>query len=280
MDRMLILLILFALIGSIVKMTGSIFYGSKALYVDALTCLANFVALTATIYYFHLSKIPADEDHHYGHYRLGFGGTLASLLSYSFVAGLAVSTVLLETKPYSVGILAPLFAGIGFSFYLGAIIVSRRISRHFIPYAVFTVSELIESFIVIITSLAGALYTYLIDYSGAVILVTYLFYELYKVTKDLIIEISDIAPPKSFVEEVKSFIEENDVKVLNIKIRLLYDKFYHGDIVIGLDHSLSLEEAHKIVERIRQQLLNKYSVDTTITPVPLKGPETKNTKKL
>ena len=89
--RKLYVVLGFSALGGFFKIFGGVVYGSRALFVDALTSIANFIAAYATIYYYKVSKRPPDIDHHYGHYKLGFGGTLVSLITYSFVAGLVIS---------------------------------------------------------------------------------------------------------------------------------------------------------------------------------------------
>lgn len=260
---MVMLVLILALLGGLVKIIGGITYGSKALYVDALTCIANFIALIATIYYYKISLLPPDLDHHYGHYKLGFGGALISVMTYSFVAGLVVSK-LYTTEPYKVHIGAPVFALLGFIFYGLAIIVSRRISEFFSPYSVFTISELIESVIVIVASLAGALFSYFIDYIGALILATYIFIELYDISKDLLIDLSDIAPPKSYIESVKEFLESRGYIVKQIKIRRIYSNLMHGDIIILLPDRYTVKEAKELINELKKELLNKFKLDASI----------------
>ena len=255
--------IISSILGAIAKFIGGYFYGSKALFVDALTSLANLVALIATIYYYSKTHLPPDLDHHFGHHRLGFTGALVTVIAYSFVAGLVVAD-LLYTKTYSVEVHAPLLALIGLIFYSIAIYVSRRISEYFGPYSAFTISELLESITVIVASLLGYLYTYIVDYIGAIIIVSYLFYELQDTLRDLVKLLSDVAPPMKLVEETRKTIEKHGVKVERIRLRLVREGFYQGDITIRLPPDITIEEAHKITDIIERELKNKYNMDVAI----------------
>lgn len=258
------LVIALASSGGLVKILGGVLYGSKALLVDALTCIANLVALVASIHYYRVSLTPPDEDHHFGHHRLGFGGALVSTLAYSFIAG-AVVVDLAYTSEYTVSILAPLFAGLGFILYLGAIIVSKRISQYFRAYALFTYSELIESATVIAASLGGALYSFYIDYAGAVVLTTYIFYEVYSVVKDLFYYLSDIAPPKSFVDEVRGFIESKGYTVDKIRVRMVSGGYYHGELVIKIPASLTAREVDALITELARDIRRRYNIDLVIS---------------
>lgn len=267
-DWRIIVVVVSSILGASAKFIGGCLYGSKALFVDALTSLANLIALIATIYYYSKTRLPPDVDHHFGHHRLGFAGTLVTVVAYSFVAGL-VTADLVYTKTYTVEARAPLLALIGLIFYSIAIYASRRISEYFSPYSTFTISELLESTTVIIASLLGYLYTYIIDYIGAIIIVLYLFYELQDTLKDLVKLLSDIAPPIRLVEEIRKTIERHKVKVEGIRLRLIREGFYQGDITIKIPPNTTIEEAHKIADIIEEKLKNKYNIDVTIHLEPL-----------
>ncbi len=258
------LVVVLSLLGGIVKILGGLLYGSKALFVDAMTCIANFVALTATIYYYKASLIPPDEDHHFGHHRLGYGGAIVSLLAYSFVAGIVVFD-LLATREYNVEIYAPLFATIGFLLYFCVIFLSRKISSFFGPYSVFTVSELIESTTVIIASLAGALYSYLIDFGGAIILTTYLFYEIYGVTKDLLYHLSDIAPSKTLLDDIKKTIESYNVRLKKLRVRMVSPGVYYGEATIQVPRDLTVDKLEELITMITRKVKEEHRVELLVT---------------
>lgn len=262
--KAIMVVLVLSLLGGIVKVVGGVFYGSKALLVDALTSIANFVALLATVHYYRKSLMPPDEDHHFGHARLGFGGALVSALAYSFVAGVVVVDLSLTTT-YRVSILAPVFAIAGFVFYLGAILVASRISYFFSPYTMFTVSELIESAIVISASIGGALYSFYIDYTGAIILAAYIFYEVYDVVKDMFYYLSDIAPPTRLVEGVKEVIEAKGYGVERIRVRTILKNTYHGEAVIVVPKDMSAGEVARVIRDIAGEVKKRYNVDLIIT---------------
>ncbi len=260
---MLVAILLFSGLGGLVKILGGVLYGSRALLVDALTSIANFVSIIATIYYYHKSLLPPDLDHHYGHHRLGFGGAFTTIIAYSFVAGLSVWE-LLSIEPYRVSLLAPVYAFIGLVFYAIAIVLAKRAGEYFAPYAVFTVSELIESVTVIIASLLGSVYYYLIDYIGAFVIVGYLFYELYDIARDFIKVMSDIAPEPGLVKNIRREIESMGPKVISVRLRMLRKNYYQGDIIIHVDPSMSVREAHRIADEIERVLREKYNVEVVV----------------
>ncbi len=99
-------MVLLSAIGGSVKTLGAILYGPRSLFVDAHTCIANVVALAFSIRHMHIGIAPPDRDHPYRHHRLALGDSFATIVTYSFVASVAIMK-LLDISPYSVGIGAP-----------------------------------------------------------------------------------------------------------------------------------------------------------------------------
>ncbi len=261
--KLLVIILLLSISGTIVKTVGGIIYGSRSLFVDALTCFANLVAIISTIYFYRASLMPPDTDHHYGHHKLGFGGTIVSMLAYSFVAGIAVST-LIETHEYHVYIQAVWMAVAGFFLYLGAIILANRAGEFFRAYAVFTISELIESGTVIVASLGGAIINYMIDYAGAVIITIYIFIELYDTGKKVIMYLSDIAPPQEFIERVRRLVEEHGFSLVSLKMRRISESVIHGDLVVRSREDIDIKKLVEHIKHIKEELREKYGLDCSI----------------
>ncbi len=239
------------------KIVGGIIYGSKSLLVDALTSMANVAALAATITYFLKSLTPPDEDHHYGHRRLAYGGTIVTLMAYSFVGGVAV-TELIRPHPYRVSINAPILAALGFLAYLAVILMARRWGGSFLPYSIFTVAELIESGVVIASSTVGAIYSYIVDYIGAWGLTAYVFYELINIGRETILKVSDIAPPRTVIERVVSLVRSTGLKPVRVRLRMIDDSTLHGDIVVEVPKDLRIDELNQLIlaaeDRVRREL--------------------------
>ncbi len=256
------LILVFSALGGFFKILGGVLYGSKAVFVDALTSIANLIALLLAIKYWRSSLEPPDEDHHFGHHKLAFGGSILTLMAYSFVAGV-VTLKLLDLREYSISLNAPLMAFLGVICYLVSIIISRRFSIVFTHYSTFTVSELIEGAVVVSTSLVGALYSYLIDYSGAVLLTLYIFYELRKVFTEVLGFISDVAPPRDLINVVKEEFVRNGLSLSELRLRRVDDRRYQGMAYVLLKPDENLTLASSKVDAIKDALRN-YGVELVI----------------
>ena len=260
---MLAVLVVLALIGGLLKIIGGVLYGSRSLLVDALTSFANIAALLFTIYYYKLSIMPPDADHPFGHYRLGIAGKITVMISYSFVAGVALAE-LLTTTTYTVSLYSVYFAILGFIVYLGVVVIARVIGGIFKTYSAFTVSELIESVVVTLAALGGAIVNYIIDYIGAVILTLYIFYEVRETFSEAVTVISDTAPSNKLIMQINEVIGKYGLKVSRIRLRFLEPGRYHGDIKVNIPRDIDIDKLIETLRSIKRELYEELGVDASI----------------
>ena len=251
-ETTILLILLLGLLGGAVKIGGGILYGSRSLLVDSFTCFANIVALIATIHFYRESIRPPDIDHHYGHVRLGFIGTMLTILAYSFVAGFSVA-ILYYSMEYEVDLPAVYAAIAGFIIYGAAVVLSMRVGKALKTYGVFTVSELIESTVVVIASFGGAVYTYLIDYGGAIILTGYIFVEIYATFKDLAKYLSDTAPPPEVIEKILGIIRRHGLVPISYRFRITAPGHIHGDVVVAVKNNSQLMDVPNIISEVKDE---------------------------
>jgi len=262
--RRLAVLFALAAVAASVKIVGGILFGSKSLLIDALTSMANLAALAATIEYFLKSLRPPDEDHHFGHRRLAYGGIIVTLMAYSFVGGVAIME-LIKPHPYRISVGAPIFASIGFAAYLAVILIARRWGSSFLPYSLFTVTELIESGVVIVSSMAGVICSYLVDYIGAWGLTAYIFYELVDIARDTIRKLSDIAPPRTTVERILSIVRETGLQPVRVRLRMVDDSTLHGDIVVRVPEDTDIRVVNRLIAEAEDRVRRELNADVSIT---------------
>lgn len=268
--KMFLYLIILSFIGGFFKVLGGVVGGSKSILVDALTSIANTVAIVMMYRFFNISVEPPDEDHHYGHYKVELGGPISTLMLYSFVAGIIVID-LYETfgRSYRVDLAAPLFACAGLLPYGVAIALSRRLGGTGVYYARFTVVEIIESVVTIAAASAGAIISYLIDFVGAIALSGYLFIELTKSFKEVLEYASDIAS-KDVVRDLRSILGSYGINVERIRVRRVAENLYQGDAVVKLPPNISVERAHQIIDAVEKDIKAKLNTEIVIHIEPEK----------
>ncbi|MEM4562029.1 MAG: cation transporter dimerization domain-containing protein [Desulfurococcaceae archaeon] len=264
LTRMFIATIALSLIGGFFKVLGGTVGGSKSVFVDALTSIANTLAILFVYRFFTISTAPPDEDHHYGHYRVGIGGPILTLMLYSFVAGVVVVDLYnAYDTPYTVNLWAPVFALAGLVPYTVAIAVSKRIGSTAVYYARFTVVEIIESSVTVLTALGGALVSYLVDFAGAVALLSYLIVELAKSFREVVAYVSDAAP-EEIVRKLESILRDYGVVAERVRVRRVAENVYHGDIILKLPPGMSIEKAHSVADSIEKEVKNKLNIDIVV----------------
>jgi divalent metal cation (Fe/Co/Zn/Cd) transporter len=259
---MLTLTILFSGLGGVFKILGGVLYGSKAVFVDAMTSVANLMALLLAVRYWRDSLKPPDEDHHFGHYKLAFGGSISTLMIYSFVAGV-VTLKLVELREYTVSLEAPLMAFLGVSCYLIAIAISRRLRGAFTHYSKFTVSELIEGVVVITSSLAGALLSYLIDYAGALFLTLYIFYELRDVFSEVMEYVGDRAPSPDVARTIREEFSKNNLSLSSLRLRNVDGTHYQGVATVLVSPDEDMMSLSRRVDEVKKSLRD-HRVDLVV----------------
>ena len=257
-------ILILSVLGGIIKIVGGVFYGSKALVVDAFTSIANIVSAILVIYFYNKAMRPPDRDHMYGHYRLTIAGPIYTVVIYSAVFGIVATELIFSFgREYVVSKYAPVMAFIGFIIYLGAIFLSKDVDISFRIYAKFTGGELIESIVTIFASLSGALLSYIIDFMGAILLSTFILYELYVSTRNIMSIVSD-ETSKEIIRDIEMEMSGLGVRVERIRVRRIIEDVYHGDVTVSLPPQMSVEEAHEIADEIEKTLKEKYNIDVTV----------------
>jgi len=265
----LTLVIIFSAIGGVFKVLGGVVFESKSVFVDAMTSIANFVAAILVAMYTRKSIAPADADHPYGHDRYRYSSMVVTLIIYAFVLGLLTADIYESAgRPYKVSLYASLMAALGMMFYVGAIAISRRGGSAGQLYAEYTAGELIEGATTILSSLGGALLSYIIDFVGAVFLVSYFAFTTLKSSIELIELIADRIEP-SRLNFIKQFFESRGLKVERIRVRKYTDELIHGDAVVCLPATMSLDEAHRVVDKVEEDL-KKMRIDIVVHVEPCK----------
>ncbi len=248
--------------GAVVKTLGALESGSRALLVDALTCFSSLAGLIAVLHYLRLGSSPPDIDHPYGHTRLRYGGIVASLAAYMFVAGVSVAAVIAGIEGYSVSITAVPAAIIGALFYGLAIAIGRRLDPVIVVYSGFTASELLESAISAIGALLGSLMSYVYDLAGAVIILAYIVKEAIEAHHYLMRMVSDTAPEKlhyMFDEEARL----RGLKPIRVRLRMLDEQTCIGDAIVKPPRDMSPEMAHLLADEVAERMA-EYNCDVTI----------------
>jgi len=264
----LLIVAILAIMGTVAKSLGWILYGSITLMVDTLTCIANLVALGAALYYSRFTSKAPDEKHPYGHWRLSLAGSFIVILTYSFIAG--VSTMELIHHSSSHGLMTgALYSAIaGLIFYSPLPFILKKMEDPLQVYGLFTITEILESLIAITMIALSLESSPLFDYIGGLIILGFIFYEIWDNADKYIRLTSDTAPGSPLIQAIIKEIENGlKVKVASLRIREVYPGRYQGDVVIRVPEKYSVVEAHSLANRI-EEIGCKYNAQLTVHVEP------------
>ena len=256
--------IVLSFLGGLFKVLGGVFGGSKSVFVDALTSIVNTLAIVFIYVFYRESLKPPDRDHPFGHFRLAFGGPIATLMLYSFVLGLVVEDLIHSfNSPYEIKVSAPIYAAIGMIPYSIAIAISKKAGFAMQCYAHFTVVELLESFSTIASSAAGIFISFWIDYGAAVALSIYLVVELWRNLNNVIYMLSDYAP-QDVVAKIVEYLNSIGFHVERIRIRKVFGDIYHGDAIVKLKSSNNVYQVHDLLRKAEEDIRKRFKADIYI----------------
>ncbi|MCE4620552.1 MAG: cation transporter [Desulfurococcales archaeon] len=249
---MLVSLIL-AGIGMILKLAGGVLYGSRSVLIDGATCIGNIASGLLLYYSLHRASLPPDEDHPYGHDRFIYAGVLGVLIVYSLIAGASTAILYYSLGGYSVEAGAPVFALAGTLAYGLAIVASRRVGYAGSVFSGFTLSEVLEGLVTSLSSYLGYEMGYYYDLAGGLVILGYLYYELYHEAKRLTILISDAIDP-GITRRIRRLHEERGLRVEKIRLRLVTPGKYQGDAVVSARMPYEVADllADEVVEEARR----------------------------
>lgn len=246
--RVLIIILIGSLLGSLFKILGGLIYGSNTLFVDAMTSIANMITLFTISLFTKKTLIPPDSDHHFGHERFEYVGVLFAVVTYSFAAGVAI-TRLYYIREYTVYPEAVLFAILAIISYGVAVHLSIKRSPALRAYGYFTISEFIEGAVSIIAAFGGAFLHYILDYAGAIFLTTYIFYEIAKEGKNIAGMLVDIAPSEEDYYRVINTLRKENLDVKKLRLRVISKGRLHGDVTIYSDRDVG-----ETIDKVKKKL--------------------------
>ncbi|GAB6148582.1 hypothetical protein JCM10135_11240 [Stetteria hydrogenophila] len=261
-----------AVMGAAAKLLGGALYGSKALLVDGATCVAAVLSGVFLVVWLRRAAEPPDLDHPYGHERLAYGAVIYTLLLFTFAAGVGFA-VLAGVRPYSVSGEAVVYALVGLAFYTGAVALLRRVGPVGASVAAFTSSEILESFISIISAAGGAALSYIIDYAGAWVIEAFILYEAAKQANWIVASLSD-QTDLEVSELVRRELEARGFTVNRLRLRRVVPGRYQGDAIVSPPKDMPAQAADMLADEVMSTLESK-GIDLTVHVELARGQSTR-----
>ena len=244
---------------SALNLWGGLFFDSKTLFINGLTCVANFVAALLTAHLVRMSLEPPDRDHPFGHSGLGLGASAVTIVIYAFVLGLSVDE-LASLRPYRVNGLGLVIPAVVMLLYSASYVTSRRYGGAYSTYSSLTTSEIAESAVALAIVPLAAAYGYWIDWAGAVGLLAYYSVQVALNLRSLVARMAMPAAPREIYEGLVREATAMGVEVRDLRLRVYGYDDVGGYMVIAVPPGMDVRTAHEIADRIESLAMTKYGV--------------------
>lgn len=250
-----------------IEFAGVVYFESASLFVDAVATLVDISSTLVLIMSLKFASRPPDPNHPFGHGRFEpIMGLQLSLLLMIIGIGMGVQQIFLTHPSTHVRPISPLAWIIPAFATVVLVVATRMVSRaarekesaamkadaaHFIIDAA---TSLIATFALLLGSFIPDLSNFF-DHLGAFIISVALIVLGLKSAKENFAQLMDQVPEGKYFEIVRKAAHQVEGVLGTEKIRIqLYGPDAHVDIDVEVEPSQSVEEAHKISQRVRNEI--------------------------
>jgi cation diffusion facilitator family transporter len=250
-----------ALAGS--KITVGVFSNSVAILAEGIHSFMDIFSSAVSYIGIRISKKPRDQKHPYGHYKFEvLGSMIITLIVLSTGAGIIYEAYqsFLDPEKIKIGHLA--FGVMIFSAIVNE--VMARVKIHFgkKESSISLLSDGVHSRIDVYTSLMVLLGLFLTKYwlyadsFLALLIGIYIIKESFSLGKEAVDSLLDVSAGQEIEEKIKSIAKAQNIEISSLKTQKK-GSILTSDLEIKLPSNLSVEEAVKISNNLRGELLKE-----------------------
>lgn len=244
---------------------------SQALRADGLNNATDVVASVAILIGMKISRKPPDDNHHYGHFRAEL---IASLVASFIMVTVGLQVVLNSIQfvwkdqtntPSMLGGWVALGSAV---LMFGVYFYNRRLAKKVNSQSLYAASQdnkadaliSLAAFIGILGAQFGLMW---LDPLAGIIVGILIVHTAWKIFRDASVTLTDGFEIESVID-IKAFIEKDpDIKLVkDIKGRHDGNQIYL-DLILYVDPKMTIEQAHKITDRIERELAVEFNADKT-----------------
>ena len=245
------------------KLTIGFISGSGAIFADGLHSGMDILSSTISFWGIKISKKPADKEHPYGHYK------------FEVLAGLAITIILFLTGVFIIfeairefGNSSPVSIGyLAFGVMLASVIINEIAARIKIHYgkqenSLALLSDGYHTRVDVFSSLAILIGLFLIKYwifidsALAVLIGLYIIKESFFIGKEAVDSLLDVTAGEEIEEKIKLLAKARNIEITILKTQKR-GSVVTANLDINLPSNLKIEEATKISEDLRSNLMNE-----------------------
>jgi cation diffusion facilitator family transporter len=245
------------------KISVGIISGSVAVLAAGIDSLVDIFSSIISLVGIKISSRPADKEHPYGHYKFeALSGALITIFILVTGIGIIYDAIRSFFSPALINIGFLTFSVMTFSVVINEIMARLKIHYGKKENSVSLLSDGVHSRLDVYTSLAvlaGLLLTRYWVYADAVLAILmglYIIKEAFFVGKEAFGSLLDVSAGEEIENNIKKIVREEQVKMSNLKTQKR-GSVVTANLEISLSKDLKLEEANKIITKLRDQLISK-----------------------
>lgn len=255
---------------ALIELLAGVYFASAALFMDALATTIDIASSLFLILSFKLANKPPDRNHPFGHGRLEpLAGLQLGIFLIALGLGMTVYQIAYAVRP-DYGVInaylwiIPLGATLLFEFCYQMMMKSARkehspaLAADAWHYRIDGLTSLMAAIALIFIAIFPN-WSSFIDHIGAAFIAVMMIITGFKVSRENLNQLLDRIPEKDFFEKVKKASLRVKGVFATEKIRIQhYGPDAHVNIDVEVDPALSVEEAHRISQKVRIEIQKEW----------------------
>ncbi|MGO1580442.1 MAG: cation diffusion facilitator family transporter [Peptoniphilaceae bacterium] len=268
----------FNLILAILKVLLFISTQSVSILADAINNLTDSISSIVTIIGAKLSEKPADEDHPYGHGRIEYISAFVVAV-FVLLAGIEFIKVsvnrIMNPKVIEFDTIAIVLMSLSIFVKLYMSIFYNKIFKKINSLQIKaqskdSLADVVVTGVVIVSILIYKLTGYIVDGYAGLIVSLFIIYSGYELISDTISELIGQVPIDLLAKVEEDILKYDSIKGVHDMVIVNYGpqrKYLSLDV--EMDYSMSLLDAHTIIDRIEEKIEEKYDIILSIHTDPV-----------
>ena len=256
-----------AILANIILAAGKIVVGiianSAAVLAEGVHSFMDVFASTISYIGIKISKKPSDKKHPYGYYKFEvFSGLLITLILLGTGIWIVYESYQKFLDPSSIKIPVLAFGVMIFSAVVNEIMARLKIHFGKKENSISLLSDGVHSRIDVYASLAIFIGLFLTKYwiyadsLLALLIGLYIIKESFSLGREAVDSLLDVSAGEEIEEKIKSIVEEEKIEIFSLKTQKK-GSAVTANLEIKLSSDLSVEEATKISNSLREKLINE-----------------------
>jgi len=245
------------------KIAVGAFSNSAAILAEGLHSFMDIFSSAVGYIGIKISKKPSDKEHPYGHYKFEvLSGVVITIIVFATGIGIIYESYKNFLDPHKLEISYLAFGVMIFSAVVNEIMARLKIYHGKKEGSVSLLSDGIHSRVDVYTSIAVLTGLFFVRYWVyadsllALLIGLYIVKESFSLGREAIDSLLDVTAGEDIEEKIKNIAKEQNIEISSLKTQKK-GSATTANLVIKLQSNLSVEEATKISDRLREKLMEE-----------------------